>query len=64
VRSLLASTLLRRQLTAARGRFYCEREDEMRRKVDNLTLQCKELAEHRRVYHVRKRSFYVFAPNV
>lgn len=25
----------------------------MRRKVDNLKLQCKELAEHRRVYHVR-----------
>lgn len=26
----------------------------MRRKVDNLKLQCKELAEHRRIYHVRQ----------
>lgn len=25
----------------------------MRRRVDNLKLQCKELAEHRRIYHVR-----------
>jgi hypothetical protein len=36
----------------------------MRRKVDNLNLQCKELAEHRRVYHVRQPAFHVFALNV
>lgn len=33
-------------------RFYHEREQEMHRRVDNLKLQCKELAEHRRIYHV------------
>ena len=34
-------------------RFYCEREAEMKARVDNIKRQMAELAEHRRVFHVR-----------